>query len=224
VLLKMGTPTQRVNLAELKADIERIRSQHLMVSSFGEYDSAGFIEDFSKAAGKHRIKLARDMAILAKAAATLEDIIRTLHPDVDLIGIARPFLDDIVKRRLSPRRVLGELMSEASGVGSMLRTVPGQIDQLLHDFESGNIMVRAVTPELDEISPRLHAHGGRISLAAFASATTIAAAIAVPESMQSLPRMVMTTALGISAVIAWTALFAWHWLGRGKPMVKFFRR
>ena len=229
VLLKMGTPTQRVQLAELKADIERIRSQHLMVSSFGEYDSAGFIEDFSKAAGKHRIKLARDMAILAKAAATLEDIIRTLHPDVDLIGIARPFLDDIVKRRLSPRRVLGELMSEASGVGSMLRTVPGQIDQLLHDFESGNLMVRAVTPELDEIPPRLHALGGRISLAAFASATTIAAAIAVPESMQSLPRMVMSTALGISAVIAWTALFAWHWLGRGKPMrltplVKFFRR
>ena len=84
ILLKMGTPTQRVNLNELKADIERIRSQHLMVASFGEYDSAGFIEEFGRAAGKHRIKLARDMAILGKAAATLEDIIRTLHPDVDL--------------------------------------------------------------------------------------------------------------------------------------------
>jgi ubiquinone biosynthesis protein len=229
VLLKMGTPTQRVNLAGLKADIERIRSQHLMVASFGEYDSAGFIEEFSKAAGKHRIKLARDMAILGKAAATLEDIIRTLHPDVDLVGIARPFLDDIVKRRLSPRRVLGELMSEASGVGSMLRTVPGQIDQLLHDFESGNLMVRAVTPGLDEIAPRLHALGGRISLAAFASATTIAAAIALPEGTNSLPRMILAAALGISAAIGWTTLYAWHWLGRGKPvrlapLVKFFRR
>jgi ubiquinone biosynthesis protein len=229
VLLKMGTPMQRVNLAELKADIERIRSQHLMVASFGEYDSAGFIEEFSKAAGKHRVKLARDMAILGKSAATLEDIIRTLHPDVDLIGIARPFLDDIVKRRLSPQRILGEFMSEATGVGSMLRTVPGQVDQLLHDFETGNIMVRAVTPGLDEIAPRLHALGGRISLAAFASATTIAAAIAVPESTQSLPRMVAATALGISAMTAWTALLAWHWLARGKPLrlmplVKFFRR
>jgi hypothetical protein len=30
-------------------------------------------------------------------------------------------------------------------------------------------------------------------------------------------------------LIGWTSLFAWHWLGRGKPMrlaplVKFFRR
>jgi len=229
ILLKMGTPTQRVNLTELKADIERIRSQHLMVASFGEYDTAGFIEEFAKAAGKHRIKLARDMAILAKAAATLEDIIRTLHPDVDLVGIARPFLDRIVKQRLAPQRVLGELWSEASGLGSMLRTVPGQVDQLLHDFETGNIMVRAVTPELDDVPRLLHALGGRLSLAAFAAATTIATAIAVPETTPSTPRLVVAAVLALAAVAAWTALFGWHWLGRGKPLrltplLRFFRR
>ena len=229
VLLRMGTPTQRVNLAELKADIERIRSQHLMVASFGEYSSAGFIEAFGKAAGKHRIKLARDMAILAKAAATLEDIIRTLHPEVDLVAIARPFLDEIVRRRLSPKRILGEIVSEASGIGSMLRTLPGQVDQLLHDFETGNLMVRAVTPELDEIPPRLHALGGRLSLAAFASATTIATAIVLPASAESLPSRVAASVLGVAAAVGWLWLLAWHWLGRGKPvrlapLMKFFRR
>ncbi len=229
VLLKMGTPTQRVNLNELKADIERIRGEYLVVTNFGEYDSAGFIEAFGKAAGRYRIKLARDMAILAKAAATLEDIIRTLHPEVDLVGLARPFLDDIVKRRLSPQRILGEMMSEATGLGSMLRTVPGQIDQLMHDFETGNIMVRAVTPELDDLPKRLHALGGRLTLAAFASATTIAAAIAVPETTESTPRLITATVLAFSAVTGWASLLAWHWFGQGKPMrlaplLRFFRR
>jgi ubiquinone biosynthesis protein len=229
VLLKMGTPTQRVNLAELKSDIERIREEYLVVENFGEYDSAGFIEAFVKAAGRYRIKLARDMSILGKAAATLEDIIRTLHPAVDLVGIARPFLDDIVKRRLSPQRILGEMMSEATGLGSMLRTVPGQIDQLMHDFETGNIMVRAVTPQLDELPKRLHALGGRITLATFASANTIAAAIAVPETTESTPRLIAAAVLAFAAVTAWTTLLAWHWFGQGKPMrltplVRFFRR
>jgi ubiquinone biosynthesis protein len=229
LLLKMGTPTQRVNLAELKSDIERIRSKHLVVENFGEYDSAGFIAEVGKAAGRYRIKLARDMAILAKAAATLEDIIRTLHPEVDLIGIARPFLDDIVRQRLSPQRILGDMMSEASGLGSMLRTVPGQIDQLMHDFETGNIMIRSVTPELDRIPRHLHALGGRLSLAAFASATTIATAIAVPESTESKLRMVTAVVLALAAVASWTALFAWHWLGAGRPvrvtpLLRFFRR
>ena len=229
LLLKMGTPTQRVNLAELKSDIERIRSKHLVVENFGEYDSAGFIAEFGRAAGRHRIKLASDMAILAKAAATLEDIIRTLHPEVDLVGIARPFLDDIVRQRLSPQRILGDMMSEASGLGSMLRTVPGQIDQLMHDFETGNIMIRAVTPELDRIPRHLHALGGRLSLAAFASATTIATAIAVPETTESRLRMVTAVVLALAAVTSWVALFAWHWLGAGKPvrvtpLLRFFRR
>jgi ubiquinone biosynthesis protein len=229
LLLKMGTPTQRVNLNELKADIERIRSRHLMVKNFGEYDSAGFIEEFARAAGRYRIKLATEMSILAKAAATLEDIIRTLHPDVDLIGIARPFLDDIVQRRLSPQRILGNMMSEASGIGSMLRTVPGQIDQLMHDFETGNIMVRAVTPQLDDVPRRLHALGGRLTLAAFASATTIATAIAMPETTASTPRMLTAAVLAIAATASWGALLAWHWLGHGRPLrltplLRFFRR
>ena len=229
LLLKMGTPTQRVNLAELKSDIERIRSKHLVVENFGEYDSAGFIAEFGKAAGRYRIKLAKDMAILAKAAATLEDIIRTLHPEVDLVGIARPFLDDIVRQRLSPQRILGDMMSEASGIGSMLRTVPGQIDQLMHDFETGNIMIRAITPELDRIPRHLHALGGRLSLAAFASATTIATAIAVPESTESRLRMVTAVLLALTAIAGWTSLFVWHWFGTGKPvrvtpLLRFFRR
>lgn len=229
VLLKMGTPTQRVNLSELKADIVRIRQQHLVVENFGEYDTAGFVEDIAKTAGRYRIKLAKDMAILGKAAATLEDIIRTLHPEVDLVGIAGPFLDDIMQRRLSPQRILGDLMSETSGIGSMLRTVPGQVDQLLHDFETGNIMVRAVTPELDEIPRHLHALGGRMSLAAFASATTIATAIAVPETAESTPRMITAVVMALSAILSWGALLGWHWFGRGKPMkvtplLRFFRR
>ena len=229
VLLKMGTPTQRVNLNELKADIERIRTQHLAVANFGEYDSAGFIEEFGKAAGRYRIKLAKDMAILTKAAATLEDIIRTLHPNVDLVGIARPFLDDIVQRRLAPQRILGEMMSEATGLGSLLRTVPGQVDQLMHDFETGNIMVRAVTPELDDLPRRMHALGGRLTLAAFAASTTVATAIAVPETTESTPRMILAAVLALCAVISWTSLFVWHWFGRGKPMkvtplLRLFRR
>jgi hypothetical protein len=50
--------------------------------------------------------------------------ISTRQPDVDIAGIARPFLDAIVKQRLSRQCILGEMMTETSGVGSMLRLTP----------------------------------------------------------------------------------------------------
>ena len=151
VMLKMGTPTQRIKLGEFKAEIDQIRKKYLDVSSLGEADTAGFIGAFSALAARHRIRLPRDMAVLAKAAGTLEGIVRTLHPDIDLVALARPLLEDIVRQRLSPQRLLGEMLGEGGSMASMLRTVPGQIDQLLHDFESGHLQLRALTPELDEL-------------------------------------------------------------------------
>ncbi len=160
VMLKMGTPTQRIKLGEFKAEIDQIRTKYLDVSTLGEADTAGFIGAFSALAARHRIRLPRDMAVLAKAAATLEGIVRTLHPDIDLVALARPLLEDIVRQRLSPQRLLGEMLGEGGSMASMLRTVPGQIDQLLHDFESGHLQLRALTPELDEL-PALAARAGR---------------------------------------------------------------
>jgi hypothetical protein len=65
--------------------------------------------------------------------------------------------------------------------------------------------------------------------AAFATATTIATAIAVPETTASTPRMVTTILLAFAAVMGWGALFTWHWFGRGKPvkltpLLRIFRR
>ena len=100
----------------------------------------------------------------------------------------------------------------------MLRSVPGQLDQLMHDFETGNLQVRVVTPALDEVPRHLHALGGRLSLAAFAASATIATAIAIPESTTSTPRMVVATCMALAAVVGWSGLAAWHGFGRGKPI------
>jgi hypothetical protein len=81
----------------------------------------------------------------------------------------------------------------------------------------------------DDARSILHALGGRLSLAAFATATTIATAIAVPETTASTPRMMTTVVLAFSAIMGWSALFTWHWFGRGKPvkltpLLRIFRR
>ncbi|MBH24053.1 MAG: ABC transporter, partial [Myxococcales bacterium] len=88
-LLSIGTPTRRINMAEFKAEIDRIRGEHLVVQSFGEYDSTAFSQAFVEAANRYGIKLASEYSVLVKASATIEGIIRDLAPDVDLIAIAQ---------------------------------------------------------------------------------------------------------------------------------------
>ncbi|MBC7171936.1 MAG: AarF/ABC1/UbiB kinase family protein, partial [Polyangiaceae bacterium] len=199
VLLKMGTPTERVNLHDLRAEIDRIRGQYLTVGSLGDVDSAGFAEDFARAAGRFRIKLASEYAIATKSFATIEGIVRNLYPDVDLVGIAQPYARQIVARRLEPERLVREVFGEVTGLGATLRTLPEQLDQVLHDFETGNIQVRALTPELDAMTTVVHQLGGRLVLGFFAMSMTLATVGVIPDDTSHRVKLVLAIVCGLAA-------------------------
>ncbi len=218
VLLRMGTSTQRVSLAELRAEVGRIRATYLSSTSLDDMDSSGFAEAFAGAANRFRIKLAPEYAILTKATATLEGIIRTWHPHIDLVAIARPVVERVVAGRWSPTRLLTDAMTGATDVGSLLRGLPIPLEQLLHDVESGNLQIRAVSPALDELPLRIHQLASRLSLTGFAAALSICAALLVPPALRIDFRGVLCVLCILLAAGGWTALLWWHVLGRGRPL------
>lgn len=218
VLLRMGTPTQRVNLAELRAEVARIRATYLSAAALEDVDSGGFAEAFAAAANRFRIKLAPEYAVLTKATATLEGIIRTWHPRIDLVAIARPVVERVVAGRWSPARLLTGAMTGATDVGGLLRSLPMPIEQLLHDVESGTLQIRAVSPAIDELPLRIHQLASRLSLTGFAAALSICAALLVPPDLRLDLRGVLCVACILLATGGWIALLWWHVLGRGRPL------
>jgi ubiquinone biosynthesis protein len=229
ILLKMGTPTVRVNLNELKAEIDRIRGKYIEGSkATTDIDSSGFVQEFAAAAQHFRIKLASEYSVLIKTVATLEGIVRGLYPEADIVGIARPYVQQQVTRRFSPQTLIRDYASEASTLGALAMRFPGQIDQLMHDFETGNLQIRAVTPELDLVPWVLHHSTSRISLALFATAMAICAAIVFPGDIDDLFPMAVCAALTVAASIAWLIVLGWHFV-RGRPfkvtpLIKYFKR
>lgn len=229
ILLKMGTPTERVNLAELKGEIERIRGKYIESSTVvTDIDSSGFVQEFAEAAQHFRIKLASEYSILIKSVATLEGIVRSLHPDANIVAIARPYVQQTLTRRFSPTTLIRDIASEASTLGALAVRFPGHIDQLMHDLETGNLQIRAMTPELDTLPWALHHATSRFSLALFATAMAVCAAIVFPGDIDDLFPMAVSVVLTITASVAWLIVLGWHFV-RGKPLkltplLRFFRR
>jgi ubiquinone biosynthesis protein len=232
VLLKMGTPTQRVDIGELKREIVRVRAQYVTVQRISELDTQGFVEEFANAVGKYRVKLATEYSVLVKAAGTLEGLVRTLHPDVDVLAITKPYVERIFAERWSPQQMLQQALGGGVGVASLLRTVPTHVDQILHDFETGNVQVRPLTPKLDTLPDVLYQSATRLAVALFASAMTVSAAVTLPTDYDRamdwvhIAFFLLFTTLAIGG---WTVTWWWHWLGRGRslrlsPVLNFFRR
>jgi ubiquinone biosynthesis protein len=232
VLLKLGTPTQRVDIAELKADITRVRADHVMVSALSDFDSQAFIEEFARAVGKYRVRLATEYSVLVKSAGTIEGLVRALDPDLDVIPLIRPFVEQVFAERWEPGKMVENALGGATGVASLLRTVPTHLDQVLHDFQTGNMQVRPITPKLDQLPDRLHDSATRIAVSIFAASMTIGAGLVVPDGWES-PldyfRMALFCSFFVSAIAGWTVTWWWHWLGRGlslrlSPILGLFRR
>lgn len=235
VLLKIGTPTQRVDIAELKSEITRVRAQYVMVRSVKDLDTRGFIEEFAKAAGKYRVKLGTEYSILAKSAGTIEGLVRRLHPDIDVIPIIRPYVEKLFGDRWAPDKMIQQALGGATGMASLLRTVPNHVDQILHDMETGNVQIRPIMPKLDTLPDRLHDSATRVAVAIFSASMSVCAAIMVPDRWDSDQWVFDAIKIALffiaftSAVSGWVVTWWWHWLGRGihlrlTPFLRFFRR
>ena len=229
ILIKMGPPTQRINMSEFKEEIRRVRAEQLE-GGIEAYDSGQFVQEFVFAAQKYRVKLNTNYSVLTKAAATIEGIVTELHPDLDVVGIARLHMEPIVRARFSPQKLVEDAMSGVGGVGSMLRHLPNQLDQVLHDLETGNVQVRALTPGLTGLAPTLHQVGSRVCMAFFASSMSICTALLLPEDPTSVAGVpLLSLACLLMAIVCWTVLWWWHWIGTGRPVkllpiIKLFKR
>ena len=232
VLLKIGTATQRVDIGALKADITRVRAEYVMVSRLSDVDTRGFVEEFARAAGKYRVRLATEYSVLGKSAGTIEGLVRSLYPDMDFIPIIRPHVEKAFSERWEPSQMLTQALGGATGVASLLRTVPTHVDQILHDFETGNVQVRPLVPKLDQIPDRLHDGATRIAVAIFAASMSVASALSLPTGYATYVDKIRIAFFALtltSAFAGWTVTWWWHWLGRGvqlrlSPFLSFFRR
>lgn len=218
VLLKLGTPTERIDIGELKADITRMRAQYVMVAALEDVDTERFIEEFVHATRKYKVRLATEYSVLAKAAGTVEGMVRALYPKLDVIPLIKPYVERVFADRFEPQKAITEALGGATGMLSLARTLPTHLDQILHDLETGNVQVRPRMPELEQLPSLLHDSATRIGVAVFAASMSIASAMVVPDAYEHPMQWVklgLFFVFGLSAIAGWVVVWFWHWLGRG---------
>lgn len=229
VFLRMGTPLKRVNLLDLRADIARILETYGNVSSFKEIKSRELADEFINAAQKFQIKLASEYSLLMKSSLTVEGIMRSLYPDIDAMAIAKPFIKELMAGKYSPSEMISDSFSQIMGLPELLKQIPGQIDQILHDSQSGNLQVRSLTPELDLLPQTVHYLGSRLVLMGFAVSMTMATSVFLAMSHRETFHYWLIGLGVVTASTSWTTLLVWHFVQSGRPfratsVLQFLRR
>ena len=133
-VLELATPSANIDRQALQRDIHE----------FIEFDVDRILEGlaFGEALNRvvgilrhHRLVLPARYTLLIKAMATAEQVGRELDPSLDIAAEMRPYVERLLKRRYSPRRMFGDLSRVMRETLALGRSLPGDVRELLGSFK-----------------------------------------------------------------------------------------
>ncbi|HUJ29456.1 MAG TPA: AarF/ABC1/UbiB kinase family protein [Myxococcales bacterium] len=151
LLYKVGVPDERINLHKFRHDIHDILERYLG-RKLADVDSTVLMSELVELAMKYKIKVPKEYAVLSKAAATTEGIIRQLDPQLDITEAALPYAKQLLYERYNPSSMSGGLLRVVLQLQGFLQDTPAQLSQILMDLEGGKFHVTVRNDELQKLN------------------------------------------------------------------------
>jgi ubiquinone biosynthesis protein len=163
LLYRVGRPDERVDLHAFRDHVSDLMARYL-VRRLDEVDAAGLLQALLDTALRFRIRVPPDYALLLKAAVTVEGIVRTLNPELDIMPTIMPYAQRLMADRYSPEAVRQLALRSAVTLLDGANELPLLATQLLHDLEGGRLALRLNHPEMDRIGRHLNDLGTKLFL------------------------------------------------------------
>lgn len=193
VLDRLGGPESRIPFREFSDDVSGILDRYLGLK-LGEIRTSSVLRDLLDLAVRHRIRVPKEYAVLAKASMTVEGIVRRLDPGLDVLEVGLPYARELMMARFNPQDASGTLMKSLLKLQGLAEDVPGQLTQILADLERGKLRVKVQSEDAEAIGRRLAAVGVLLFLGLIASALLVGGLAVIAVS----PR----PAVGVAALAA----------------------
>ena len=150
-----------------------------------QIDVGRLLGDLTALMRDHRLALPPDLALLFKAAISLEGLGRMLDPGFDMVSEALPFLQRIASERRSPRALAKTGMKSLRGAMDLAMSLPGELRHLLKAMDRGAITVHVDVSRLDRVFERMDRSVSRLTMGIVTAALIIGSSIVMTVETES---------------------------------------
>lgn len=132
---------------ELRNALERYYGR-----TIGEYRIDIIGREFISILHRNNIRIPRDYALLAKALITIEGVGKSLYPDINILEVARPYVEKLVRSYNPPEKLLEQIASELRDDFFILLRLPSKLETALSLIESSVEASNEQTEAIRELS------------------------------------------------------------------------
>ncbi|HEX3716619.1 MAG TPA: AarF/ABC1/UbiB kinase family protein [Verrucomicrobiae bacterium] len=128
---------------------------------------------------RYRLTLPPDLSTMLKALALMENLVTRLDPGHDIVAQAKPFMQQVRLKRLTPKRLIRHWMEFSNDVGDLLRDLPLEIRRLLAQIKEGKSLLRIHHHGLEGLMNTLERIVNRLAFSLVLASLIIASSIIV---------------------------------------------
>lgn len=210
IIHTIGAPADRVDIIRFRDDIDTIYGRYLR-GRLDEVNAGGLLAEILDLAIRYKIRIPHDTALLAKVCITLEGVVRTLRPGMEVGAAMAPYARRLLMQRFAPGALSKAAVKSAIGLVGTLEDMPLRLHQIVSDLESGRLSVRVTNDEVDKLSRSLNDFGSKVFLGLVSCALIIGSCFWLarfPMEVRGVP-VAPIVALATAALIM-TFVFWWH--------------
>lgn len=175
-------------------------------SSLNGLDVGDLMQRFTRILSQNSIAMPEGVYLLAKGIAQIEGIGRHLHPELDIAAVLRPYVTDIIKRKLSPKRLISEGFGRLSDSYDSFLALPEELKNFLHKISNKEIRLEHELHRLDDIRNSFERVGLMLIIAALIIAASVLSLNDKPPQLYGFP-LPSLICFAIAALLAlWLAL------------------
>jgi ubiquinone biosynthesis protein len=204
LLTRIGVSEVRHPIVDFRADIEGILERYLGLR-LDEIRTATLLRDLLDLALRHKIRVPKEYAVLAKAAITIEGITRRLNPRLDILEVGIPYAKELLLARFNPGEGSGLLLRSMVKLQGLAEDLPTQLGQILVDLETGKLRVNVSSEAVERVGGQLRNAAALVFTGLLAAALLVGGFVTLAAAGPA-HAAVAYVALGLGTLMALTGL------------------
>ena len=193
---------------EMRADLENT-IEPLVGRKLRQMPAMAYVERTMALAVKHRLRLPRELFLIAKCLAVFETVFRRLSPELDFFKLARPYARRLVTQRLFVGTLARKFRREAMDLVDVARGLPRELHSALRKITKNDLHLKLQLTDIDPYLRRFDRASNRLTFAVIISAIILGCSIIITVASETVALQwlvvggfVLAVLLGLWLIIA----------------------
>jgi len=163
---------------DLREDLAELLEPYYGMTS-RQIDFGAYVDRVTRILNRHKLKIPQNLYLMDKALLTLEGLLKQLDPGFDYLAAAKPYVEDLIKRKRHPRQLLRTAQKNILALSDMAISMPRQLRTVIGKVLRGDLQIKLQHEGLQHAVRDLDKSSNRLAFSVITAAIIVASSIII---------------------------------------------